>query len=85
MATPLVLAVVSVGCFLGLAHAAVTSPHRQFRTATLAMASVAGLLAVLAPAAGVSLLAPVLLSRRLANAPIPATVPEFLGRYEPAE
>jgi hypothetical protein len=42
-------------------------------------------LAIVAPAAGIALLAPVLFSRRLANAPVPATVPELLARYSPAD
>jgi hypothetical protein len=45
------------------------------------MATLALLLALVAPAAGLALLAPVVLSRRLANAPVPATVEELLERY----
>jgi hypothetical protein len=48
---------------------------------TLVMAAVAALLVVVAPAAGVALLGPVLLSRWMGNATIPATVPELLARY----
>jgi hypothetical protein len=79
------LAVASAGCFLALAHAAVTTTGSTFRRATALMALVALPLAVLSPAAGVALLAPVLFSRRLANAPVPATVAELLDRSSPAE
>lgn len=79
MVSPVVLAVASVGCFLALAHAAVTSSGSTFRRMTSAMAALAVLLLAVSPAAGVALLAPVLLSRRLANAPVPATVDELLG------
>ena len=82
MVSPVVLAVASVGCFLALAHAAVTSSAPAFRRMTRAMAAVAVVLLALSPAAGVALLAPVLLSRRLANAPVPATVDELLGRRQ---
>jgi ABC-type transport system involved in cytochrome c biogenesis permease subunit len=78
---PVVLALASAACFLGLAHAAVTAPLVIFRRCTLAMAVVAVVLVFLSPAAGAALLAPVLFSRRLANASIPATVPELLDRY----
>lgn len=79
------LAVTSAACFLALAHAAVTTTRSTFRRATSLMALVALPLAVVAPAAGIALLAPVLFSRRLANAPVPATVPELLERYSPAD
>ena len=79
------LAVASAGCFLALAHAAVTTTRSTFRRATALMALVALPLAVVAPAAGIALLAPVLFSRRLANAPVPATVPELLERYSQAD
>jgi ABC-type transport system involved in cytochrome c biogenesis permease subunit len=82
---PVLLAVVSAACFLGLAHAAVTTPRTPFRRMTFAMAAVAVGLTMLSPAAGVALLGPVLLSRRLANATIPATVPELLARYSSAD
>ena len=75
------LAVASAGCFLALSHAAVTTTRPTFRRTTALMALVALPLAVLAPPAGIALLAPVLFSRRLANAPVPATVPELLERY----
>ena len=39
------------------------------------------LLVAISPAPRVALLAPVLFSRRLANAPVPATVTELLDRY----
>lgn len=80
MPSSVVLAVASAGCFLALAHAAVTSSGPAFRRLTRAMAAVSIVLLAVAPAAGVALLAPVLLSRRLANAPVPATVDELLGR-----
>jgi hypothetical protein len=80
----LVLAVASASCFLGLAHAAVRTPRAPFRRMTFAMAVVAVLLALVAPAAGIAVLCPVLLSRRLANAMIPATVTELLERYSPS-
>jgi ABC-type transport system involved in cytochrome c biogenesis permease subunit len=75
------LAIASAGCFLALAHAAVNTPREQFRRATSLMAALAMPMLLLAPAAGVALLAPVLFSRRLANAPVPATVEELLERY----
>ena len=78
---PIVLALVSSGCFLGLAHAAVTTPRQAFVRATAAMAAVALLLVLAAPAAGAALLGPVLLSRLLANAPVPETVGELFDRY----
>jgi hypothetical protein len=77
--TPLVLAVASAACFLALARAAVTTPHLAFRRMTLLMALAALPLVAVAPAAGVALLAPVLFSRKLANAPVPGTVPELLA------
>jgi hypothetical protein len=79
------LAVASAGCFLALAHAAVTTTRSTFRRGTALMGLVALPLAVVAPAAGVALLAPILFSRRLANAPVPATVPELLERYSRAD
>jgi ABC-type transport system involved in cytochrome c biogenesis permease subunit len=82
MVSPVVLAVASVGCFLALAHAAITPSASTFRRMTGAMAAVAVVLVAVSPAAGVALLAPVLLSRRLANAPVPATVDELLGRRQ---
>ena len=81
MSTSVLLAVASAGCFLALAHAAVTTTRSTFRRGTALMALAALPLLVVAPAAGVALLAPVLFSRRLANAPVPATVPELLERY----
>jgi ABC-type enterobactin transport system permease subunit len=85
MSSSLLLAVASAGCFLALAHAAVSTTRATFRRVTLAMALTALPLAIVAPAAGIALLAPVLFSRRLANAPVPATVPELLARYSPAD
>ena len=84
MSTTITLAVASAGCFLALAHAAVQAPRASFERATTAMALLALPLLVLAPAAGAALLAPVLFSRRLANAPVPATVGELLDRYPTA-
>ena len=81
MPTSVVLALASAGCFLALAHAAVSTPRAAFQRATGFMAIAALVLVVLNPAAGVALLAPVLFSRRLANAPVPATVSELLDRY----
>jgi ABC-type transport system involved in cytochrome c biogenesis permease subunit len=63
---PVVLAVASAACFLGLAHAAVTTPRLTFQRATSAMAALALVLIFLSPAAGAAILAPVLFSRRLA-------------------
>ena len=77
----MILAAASAACFLGLAHAAVNTPRVVFRRSTSVMAAVAVVLLFLSPAAGVAILAPVLFSRRLANAPVPATVPELLERY----
>ncbi|HUP87254.1 MAG TPA: hypothetical protein VM143_16495 [Acidimicrobiales bacterium] len=79
------LALASAGCFLALAHAAVTTTRSTFRRATFAMAVTAVPLAVVAPAAGIALLAPVLFSRRLANSAVPATVPELLERSSRAD
>jgi hypothetical protein len=81
MPSMVVLALASAGSFLALAHAAVSTARTTFRRMTAAMAALAGLLVVVAPAAGLALLAPVLVSRRLANAPVPATVAELLDRY----
>jgi len=81
MPTSVVLAVASAGCFLALAHAAISMPRGSFRRMTAAMAVVAVLMIAVSPAAGVALLAPVLFSRRLANVPVPATVNELLDRY----
>ena len=81
MPSLVVLGLASVACFLALAHAAVNTPPARFRRSTAAMAGFAVVLAAVAPAAGLALLAPVLFSRRLANAPVPATVPELLDRY----
>ena len=71
MPSSVLLALASAGCFLALAHAAVTTPRSTFRRATGAMALLALPLLILEPAAGIALLAPVLFSRRLANAPGP--------------
>jgi hypothetical protein len=79
MPSSVVLAVASAGCFLALAHAAVTTSGPTFRRTSRVMAAIAIVLLAVSPAAGVALLAPVLLSRRLANAPVPATVDELLG------
>jgi hypothetical protein len=81
VAVALFLAVMSIGVFLGLAHAAVTTPRLAFRRMTVGMAAASFVVVLLSPAAGVALLAPVLLSRRLANAPVPKTVGELLDRY----
>ena len=80
--TPALLAAASAACFLGLARAAVTTPRADFRRMTLVMALVALTLALLSPAAGAALLAPVLFSRKLGAAPIPETVPELLALGE---
>lgn len=85
MPSSVLLAVASAGCFLALAHAAVSTDRATFRRATSAMALLALPLLVITPAAGIALLAPVLFSRRLANAPVPATVPELLERYTPSD
>lgn len=81
MPSAVLLTVASAGCFLALAHAAVSTPRAVFLRGTLLMAVVALAVAVVSPAAGVALVAPVLFSRRLANAPVPATVSELLDRY----
>ena len=81
MPSSVLLAVASAGCFLALAHAAVSTPRATFQRVTGFMAVAALLLLVITPAAGVALLAPVLFSRRLANAPVPANVNELLDRY----
>ncbi len=81
MSAPVVLAVASAACFLGLARAAVFTSRVLFRRVTALLAATAGLIAMLSPAAGIALLAPVLFSRRLATVTIPATVPELLDRY----
>ena len=83
MPTPVLLAVASVATFLALAHAAVRTPRDTFLRATFSMALLALPLALVAPAAGASLLAPVMLSRRFAPAPIPATVDELLRTPTP--
>ena len=79
----MVVAVSSAGLFLGLARVAVTTPVDVFRRVTAVMATVAGLLVLLSPLAGVALVGAVLLSRALAVEPVPATVPELLERYRP--
>jgi hypothetical protein len=81
MPSSVLLAIASAGCFLALAHAAVNTPREPFRRMTSLMAALAVALVVLAPADGIARLAPVLFSRRLANAPVPATVEELLERY----
>lgn len=81
MPGPVVLAVASAACFLGLAHMAVTTPLAPFRRMTTAMAVFGVLIALAAPAAGVAVLAPVMLSRRLGGPSVPSTVPELLDRY----
>lgn len=81
MPTSVLLAVASAGCFLALAHAAISMERASFRRMTTAMAVVAVLMTLVDPVAGVALLAPVLFSRRLANVPVPSTVPELLDRY----
>ena len=78
--TAVLLAVVSAALFLALAHAAVNTPREPFRALTAILAVVSLMVLVVAPFAGAALLAPVLLSRRLANAPVPSTVDELLGR-----
>jgi hypothetical protein len=79
--THVLLAIASAVCFLGLAHAAVNTRRELFQRMTFAMGIVAFALAVVAPGAGIALLGPIYLSRRMSNAPIPATVPELLERY----
>ncbi|HVF31596.1 MAG TPA: hypothetical protein VM933_01055 [Acidimicrobiales bacterium] len=80
MTSLVVLVLASAACFLALAHAAVHAPRPAFERGTALMAVVAVLLVPLAPAGAAALLGPVLFSRRLANAPVPATVPELLDR-----
>ena len=80
MPVPVLLAVASAACFLGLARAAVRTPRATFLRWTFVMAVLSLPIALVAPTAGVALLAPVLFSRRLAHAPIPATVEEWLDR-----
>jgi ABC-type transport system involved in cytochrome c biogenesis permease subunit len=80
MPSVVVLAAVSVGCFFGLAHAAVTTPRVPFRRMTVAMALIAFAIGLASPAAGAALLAPVLFSRKLSARPIPSTVDELLNR-----
>lgn len=84
MSAPVVLALASAACFLGLAHAAVSTSRVPFRRMTALLAATAGAITLLSPAAGVALLAPVLFSRRLATVAVPATVPELLDRYPAA-
>lgn len=81
VSAPVVLALASASCFLGLARAAVFTPRTPFRRMTALLAATAGVIALLSPAAGIALLAPVLFSRRLATVAVPATVPELLDRY----
>ena len=76
--TPIVLAVVSAGCFIGLAHSAITTPAAPFLRMTTVMAAVAAALVLIAPAGGAALLGPVLLSRRLVIGRVPDTVAELL-------
>lgn len=78
----LLVAVTSTCCFLALAHAAVTSDRKVFLRVTAALAVLASLLALEAPAAALPVLASVILSRRLAGPAIPATVPELLERQQ---
>ncbi|HEX2850450.1 MAG TPA: hypothetical protein VHN98_07845 [Acidimicrobiales bacterium] len=83
MAAPVILVLVFVTTFLGLARAALTTPRDTFLGATRAMAVVAGLVLLLAPLAGAVILVPVLGSRMLAQRPVPASVDELLERYRP--
>ena len=76
----LTFALASIACFLGLAHAAVRTPRRPFQLMTAGMAITAALLVLVSPFAAAALLGPVLLSRRLAVQPVPATVEELLRR-----
>ena len=80
MPSPLLLALASAACFLALAYAAVKTPATPFLRLTAGMAAAASLLVLISPAAAAALVAPVLLSRRLAVQPIPATVDELLRR-----
>ena len=77
-----VLALASAACFLGLAKAAVSTPREVFHRSTLLMAAATLPILAVAPAAGAALLAPVLFSRKLANAAVPATVSELLRMAE---
>lgn len=81
MPDPVVLAVASAACFLGLAHMAVSTPNATFRRMTTAMTVFGVLITLVAPVPGVALLAPVLFSRRLGGPSVPADVPELLDRY----
>ena len=78
--TAVLLAVISAALFLALAHAAVHTAREPFRALTAVLAVVSLMVLVVAPFAGAALLAPVVLSRRLANAPVPSTVDELLAR-----
>ena len=78
---PIVLAVASAACFLGLAHMAVSTPYETFRRMTTAMTVFGLLITLIAPVAGVAMLAPVLFSRRLGGPSVPSNVPDLLDRY----
>lgn len=82
MPAPIVLTLASVACFLSLVHMAVTVPPAAFRVMTNVMILAAVLLALVAPTAGVALLAPLAFARYLGRPVVPATVPaRYVRRY----
>lgn len=82
MPAPLVLSFASVACFFSLVHMALTVPPHVFRVMTHLMATAAVLLVLVAPTAGVALLAPLCFARFLARPVVPATVPaRYIRRY----
>lgn len=83
MPEPVLLAIVSAMLFVALMHMAVQTEYRPFRQATGIMALAGAIVTALAPMAGLAIVGPVLLARRLVERPyVPETVNELLDRYQ---
>lgn len=75
MVLPIVVALASVATFFAVAHLAIRSSPSATRVLTRCMLWLAVVVALASVPAGVAVSAAVLLGRRLAWSPVPATVP----------
>ena len=80
MLLPVLVAVATLASFFAIAHMAVRTPPTPFRRASALMLWTAGLVALVSLPAGAGVIGAVLLGRRLAPAPVPATVPGWLSQ-----
>lgn len=77
--TPVLLAATTIVSFFAIAHIAVRSTPSAFRGISRMMLFVGTVLVLLDPAAGAGVVAAVLLARRLALSPVPATLPVWVS------